>query len=911
MKYNIKSGIKLLILTSICFFTNIPANADIVLNTSNVFDVTASSYIENKDNKIYLTKDSELVIKINQTIGDVSSSTIEFEEYESIDLNILNEKKEVVFSLNNKDPENPLSNFHKYSTILDNRYVIKVPITFSPGKYTIILNVVDIYSKTETLNQDFFVSGTAYSLEDINVIVEEKTLYGNVKYLSFDENIVKDEENKVKITLLNGDKEVFSKEMNHVFSGSGFININENLTNKIDFKKPLTFNVDVENTNGEVLLSKSTIIQGTAVSYKNTIIIILSIVLVMILFIIFFFKKRTKIPALIVVSLLSFGLTVTINANTITPEYVNANCQQFGSTSASCVYLTNYLNNLNLTNCGSKPQDTCVAGKILTSVCKTDSSCDTSVVENTRVMKYFSTGIVVNQKGTSSAGVNVCTSLGNLSSGESFYVLSDKSRSSWIKERYSVYEFKKGTSATFTNIPYSKKTNVETMSYDGNCNVQLTSRYSGKDSKFKQTNAHILEVGKVSIPSMCKSRKVNSDEFYTNNNNNLVSLNNCQNNELFDTFISYGELVDLKSATVWVGPVSVSVNMCTTLGNMATGESFYVLSDKVNSSWIGQRYSVYEFKKGTSATFTNMPYRKKTNVETMTYDGNCNVRLTSQYSGKSSNYKMAQANIVELGKFSNATCKSLVLKDNIFSKTGGEYETLPYCASVSTSVSECKNNYKWAPSQTDVSCDLDDDEGVSCVCNNRNRVCTEDGVVSTTTNSVACALSSYCSTSSSGTNSVFTIYPTNSIGNVVYTNQGTTVTKNKNEPYEYTLPKVEGVQSITVLLRDTFDNQNSSSVCSIDNTISLPPEVKILKSPSTSINQGGNCTIEWDLKNIPSDVKCTLQGNNESTDVTGYGSKTFGPLNQNTLFTLSCSGPNFSVAPVSTICRINPKILEI
>ncbi len=232
----------------------------------------------------------------------------------------------------------------------------------------------------------------------------------------------------------------------------------------------------------------------------------------------------------------------------------------------------------------------------------------------------------------------------------------------------------------------------------------------------------------------------------------------------------------------------------------------------------------------------------------------------------------------------------------------------------------------------------------SCV--GRDMVYKENGVqVNKVTNDPACAFNAYCVMSSSDTNLTYTFTPDRktTLGNVEYRKDGTLVaTTNKDGSYVYTKALPTTSDSMTVELKDLYDGKIVSKTCSYtpttvtgcqpgdtspqcNNTVVNPPVINLSKDPKVSLNKNGNCTISWDISNIPSGSSCNLSGWNINigggdstvypitlTDGASGGSKTVSGLTTNQKYTLKCSGTNLVPSPITTsiICRVNPDVKE-
>jgi hypothetical protein len=223
----------------------------------------------------------------------------------------------------------------------------------------------------------------------------------------------------------------------------------------------------------------------------------------------------------------------------------------------------------------------------------------------------------------------------------------------------------------------------------------------------------------------------------------------------------------------------------------------------------------------------------------------------------------------------------------------------------------------------------DNNTNALCICSGRDKVCVQNGITSTTTNAATCKLMASCGVVNSGTNTIFTIIPTNLLGNASYVQtSGVTATAVGGV---FTATKTASVQSIAVTIIDSQDGQTASASCSIDNTLpplpplppgdpfDLPiydptlPRVIINKTPIISLNSGGDCKIDWILENIPATVSCVLTSTDGTPDriLTESGSQTFGPLTSNQRYTVTCTGaPLLQPLSVSTVCRVNGEVRE-
>lgn len=222
------------------------------------------------------------------------------------------------------------------------------------------------------------------------------------------------------------------------------------------------------------------------------------------------------------------------------------------------------------------------------------------------------------------------------------------------------------------------------------------------------------------------------------------------------------------------------------------------------------------------------------------------------------------------------------------------------------------------------------DNTQTCICKNRDLVCVQSGVTSTTTNSNTCNITASCSVSTTTTNTIFNIIPTNLLGTATYTQtSGDTATANGGV---FTMPIKMIQQSIGVSVADSYDGHNVSTTCSVDNSgnglppppllppppILLPPgptfpKISLTKTPILSLKSGGSCTVTWSLTDIPTGAVCSLTSTDGSQPImiTSSGSQSFGPLFSNQKYTLTCSGAGLAKQLTSSvICRVNGEVKE-
>ena len=586
--------------------------------------------------------------------------------------------------------------------------------------------------------------------------------------------------------------------------------------------------------------------------------------------------------------------------------------------------------------CGgvAKPADSCLETYKITSACKINETCYES---GGTTKRYFSTGKTVSVVGKKpfmnlftkiEASINVC-GISGLATGDKFYVLSDSSGSAWQRKQYHIFSFVRGTSATVVFDPGGNKRNVNTAVYDGNCNVTVSGQYSGSSSDSTGVANKIIEMGEIT-PTACRSRTVTPDLY--ENNSNLLSLAQCSTTELLDTRIGGSVTVPVSSMPSGTAWSLKTVNMCTYLGVSASdiaslkasNKSFFVLFDDT-TAWVPLRYPVFQFSWGVPVT-AGKQYKygfRKENSPYAAYDGTCSLSFKVINYGDNTEQWFGTYIPIEVGKVENATCRDPLMTDSstYIGGTTGYTKTVPkYNAnapfflplSLCTTATQCEYAYSWVPLATDLACNANA-TSTSCSCNGRSEVCKTGSATTTTPNAAACALSSSCSATSGSTTATFTIIPSKAIGNITYTIGTTTATQNNTAPFVYTESKKNGTQSISATLRDAFDSQTTTSSCYVNNASSTPatPKVSISKSPSVTINKNGQCTISWNIQDMPDGASCVLSGFGANLVITGTDSYTSGPLTSNQRYVITCSGGGLTPPlTASTICRVNPDVKE-
>ena len=935
-----------LLIINLFINNNIYSN-ELVLYSKDNFKIQSDSFIQDESKNISLTKNSNLNISFTNDNKENS-----FEDTEpKIDLKIFkNDNKDLVYSLKtpNQKINTEIEGFNQYleenktyfeEVFLENDKInIKIPLNFEGGKYDLILTI-EIGDKKLNLDYSFNVSNSAYSFTTSDIIIEDTNVLANIGYVSLFDT---DQDNKIVVTLTKEGVEIFKKESDKKFFNEGSIIVDENIDALSKLKGEVVLKIDIKDIDGQVILTQSKTVDLKKTNSNNIYYIILGMMIA--LMVILFFVFKTKISKKVIAGL--FLLLLIILA-------------LFVSSNISAVETCGGVN---------KPADTCLEDIKTTSVCQQNESCSTT---DARVRKNFSTGnIITTASSPASITVDVCVNMSNLKSNDNFYVISDSATSAWLKKRYHIFSFKKGTASTVTFDPGGRKRNVNYATYDGSCKVIVTSVYKGADSNTMGAKVRVIEAGKIE-PSMCKSRVVNTDTY--ENNSNLLSITTCTNSDgttsLSDTYIK---------GSVYMTPVKhptsswsdQTVNVCDYLGiNPADipslknqNKGFYALMEQT-SSWWQIRFPIFEFKFGnvyakSSSLGASQKYyygAYKENYPSMSYDGSCNVVFRLYNTGHDTDSWTRGYSLIELGLTSNATCRDPLLVDSSSYKYSGKglyngeveektkndtvipaYNVLWTFVATSTTYSKyktiapffqslivcqsdrtCNLNSVWIESATDNTCEATTTPQQVCSCNNtRTNTCTTGGVATTTTlNSPQCAFNSYCSPTTSLDKTFFTFTPINRIGNVTYTHSPNVSTLKSSPPYTYiysTTTTPGTPLSLTVNLTDS-DGSKSNATCSVENTTALT-EIIIKKTPAITLNKGGTCTLDWEIINRPTTgMTCTLSGGDITPEsLSGNSGKWISPpIYQNTRYTISCSGDTSTTIVSSSICRVNPTINEI
>jgi hypothetical protein len=661
------------ILIGFCFSTySVDASEKIILSEEGGLTISSDAFVKNEDG-IFLIKNSDLNIIYKYP-------TLDLEEIEpNFILKIYDESREdVIYELKTPDFSNLVDGqdtdlifesnqeYFKSTQIYDDKIELLIPLKLETGRYNLILEIDLEYGPVQKIEHTFNVYSSNYIFSNSQLTIENSDFLFNSNYESFggsEENVT------ISLSVLDKNlKQVFTKEIDSTLYQNGSISTFENIPK---FKGEHLIKINILNKNKEILFEYSE--TKNIESNQGILALIILILVLSTLLIIFIIFKKKKILIMI---FMFISVSTYFNISVYAQE-------------ESLI-------------CGNKPADACQENKTTTSACLVSETCSSPSYSR----NFFSTGKPLSEQsqnawvGPVSVNINICQHIPTLTPRSGFYVISDAVNSSWITKKYSVFQFVQGTPQTITFDPGGDKRNVNYAVYDGGCNVRVSGRYSGKSSDFKRVQTTVVEVGEVT-DTMCKSSSVNSGSF---NSSGLVNKQTCSQNSDFslDTSIvnrfSTGKSLNMPSPRKWVGPVSVNVNICQNISSLPSGNNFYVISDAVNSDWISKRYSVFEFTKGAPKTITFDRGGKKRNVNYATYDGNCNVEVFGRYSGKSSNYKMAQTTVVEVGEVTNTMCKGNLYDFSNY-QTNGSLLNLSGCFN-----NTCTKIGTWIPITTNQIC---------------------------------------------------------------------------------------------------------------------------------------------------------------------------------------------------------------
>lgn len=218
---------------------------------------------------------------------------------------------------------------------------------------------------------------------------------------------------------------------------------------------------------------------------------------------------------------------------------------------------------------------------------------------------------------------------------------------------------------------------------------------------------------------------------------------------------------------------------------------------------------------------------------------------------------------------------------------------------------------KWSEFKKTTFVTLSDKVNKTCSCNNtRTLTCVNEGLITEQKNAVECNFKPFCSYINDNDNVIFTITPINGIGSITYVKDGIADVKTDLTPKKYIVKDIGQSQTIKVDVTDNFDGKNVILNCQ-NISVSTTTNSEI-NNPSISLNKNNRCDLTWDIKYMPENTTCILNGLYASKDPIPY-SGSFKPkeLNSNQRYTIKCFGPNLSSEiSDSVICRIDPSIRE-
>ena len=256
----------------------------------------------------------------------------------------------------------------------------------------------------------------------------------------------------------------------------------------------------------------------------------------------------------------------------------------------------------------------------------------------------------------------VTSNIPGIVNGNKFYVITDLQNSDWVDKEYAYTEFTYGVAKKSTYEPYSSKSNLHIIAYDGVNTVVATSQYVGKDSKFRNASVTIREIGSLTSPTACRNIPESEIGIMFNTPNSLSSIPLCAYpvNTIFSTGVStYTPTVRSPGSgkNSRGNPVSMSVDICAHDPSIKNGDNFYAVVDSMGTTnGMSTRYSFFFFVKGQYKASTYMYNDVRTNRLVATYDGGCGLNLWSQYSGKRSDYTDSVIDLLEIGVINDKTC---------------------------------------------------------------------------------------------------------------------------------------------------------------------------------------------------------------------------------------------------------------
>lgn len=865
--------IKKIFLLSFLFSSSIfsfssAAESELILSNTDNFEVKSSHFIQSDSGVISLARNSNIIVTYTDPIFT------EKDEEPQLDLSILNSKEEEVFTL--QSPKRLLSEEESYdfssspefdtyykknktffeSTNLANDvFTITIPLNFGSGEH-VLRTKVTIDGEVKTLEYKFDVSKSPYLFTDSEILIEDGVVFYNAGYTSLLET---EKSNKVFIKISDkNDTELFSKELLKTFYAEGSIVLDEEIEVLKNIKQDVTVSIEIFDDSGEIILTQTKSVSPTRASKNILLTIFLGCIALFLILILFLLKKyKMKIPSLVLVL-----------------------CIAFLSGYISIVYAQSEY-------CTNKPEDFCQEDIKITHLCSLTETCSVDSV----LKKMFSSGTPVVKAASPKAGytstdINICSSMNTApATGQKFYVIADSVGSSWVKKRYSVFEFTKtansGSAQTIVFDSGERKRNVSSAIYDGNCNVKVINEYKGATSDSRAVRIKIIETGIIDS-TMCKSRVVNPDLFQSNGN--LISTQSCISGEVRDTFIKGSIVVQPAQFNPIKSWNNHTVNICNFFGyqsgSIPTGKDFYVLTEQT-SSWTYISFPIFQFKFGTPNTTYNPSLNnidaklykyngKKENMPSMTYDGGCNVTFRLYNRGKDTDQWSSGYKLIEVGLVENAVCKDPLLtaqssykvESNWLGQTnravetetkkipGGKYENIsPFFNNLSNCTSQyaCQLSGEWIQSSTGDSCiDCNTDHtGGDVICINGQEYaysCGLDGTwqTSPTGNSCGSGFSVQCNvnpssvTIQSGSTSytdgvTFSANTSNGTAQSLSWKDVSGIQKSTNSTYTLSSISSQGTRSFSVpmtIYATSTDGTSDRDTCSVlvtDENQTLPP----------------------------------------------------------------------------------------
>ena len=319
----------------------------------------------------------------------------------------------------------------------------------------------------------------------------------------------------------------------------------------------------------------------------------------------------------------------------------------------------------------------------------------------------------------SGVSINIKNDLPGIVAGDKFYIVTDLLDSSWVDKQYAYTEFVYGKNGSKTYKPYTRKTNVHTVSYDGVNTIKATSVYTGADTKFSTAKVNIKEVG--NIDSLVSCRNIPASEiskmFNLPSALGILPLCTSANYTLFSNGIhTTGMYATAAGGSHSYGrPSNMSVNVCaksSDVNSLSTTEPFYVLVDSIGTDWIETRYDIFNFNKGVPKDQVFSAPSKKYNIISGYYDGACTVNFVASFAGHDSNYTRSSIDVIEIGPMNSSLCYFNGVNYPANFNRGVAVPNIPKC--VTTNITTCTDNSEWRLKPTEEPCS----DFLSCIFKN-------------------------------------------------------------------------------------------------------------------------------------------------------------------------------------------------